>query len=112
MVIKWINEKAAWFFTNGNKKSIDVRNKHFPYYLSENDEEDTVTIVMPRHHFVNLMKFMKYGHECFKHKILPQWEPKLSTARIIEGIVEGLSYEAHRIGVRFYFNNKKKRNEA
>ena len=112
MVIKWINKNMSWFFTNGNKQSIDVRNKHFPYLLSEDEENDTVTIIMPKQNFVASMKFMKYGFDCFKYKCLPQWEPKMTTARQIEGVVEGITCEAREIGRRFYIKTKKQRNEA
>tara|TARA_R100000951_G_scaffold55147_1_gene46318 strand:- start:6967 stop:7317 length:351 start_codon:yes stop_codon:yes gene_type:complete len=110
MVIKWINRKLSGFITNDkNKEWVDLKNIHFPFYLSENEEEDTVTIIIPKLQFVAISKFLRYGQECFKHKSLPQWEPKLSTARSVDKVIDALCHDAHRIGSAHYFNKKTKK---
>lgn len=102
MVIKWINEKAAWFFTNGNKNnSVSyIKERYGPYNLVEHDE--TVTITISKVSFIQISKFSKYGMDCFKHGCLPKWEPKLSPAQTISRIIEAMNHDAYVIGAKFY----------
>jgi hypothetical protein len=102
MVIKWINEKAAWFFTNGNKNNslAHVKERYGPYRLVEH--EDTVTITMSKIAFIQSSKFARYGLDCFKYGCLPKWEPKLNSAKSINKVIEAMNYDAHMIGTKFY----------
>ena len=102
MVIKWINEKAAWFFTNGNKNNslAYLRERYGAYNLEEHEE--TVTITMSKLTFIQTSKFARYGMDCYKHGCIPKWEPKISTAKSINRIIESMNYDAHMMGTKFY----------
>lgn len=102
MVIKWINEKAAWFFTNGNKNNslAHLRERYGAYNLVEHDE--TVTIDMSKLTFIQVIKFARYGLDCYKYGCIPKWEPKLKTAKGVNRIIESLNYDAHMMGTKYY----------
>lgn len=111
MIIKWINENTAWFFTNGNKQNRleHIKERYGSYKLEE--DENTVTITMSKGIFIYLSKLSKYGLDCFNHKSIPKWEPRIKSPRHISRFIESINYDAHRMGSE-YAKTKNKINES
>ena len=106
-IAKTIDSKFGWFFKNGNKMKEKERNIDFGLYhyrLTENDN-DTVTIEMPKRLFVTFIKVAKFGHDCMKFQSLPNKIPHPTAGT--SSAIKGLSYDAFRMAKEAYEDRRR-----